>query len=93
MCFIAHDEAGVVLSVLKDHCNHCFTLVSVVFVMSPIIHTYRHLSIGVCSYSESFCKKVFAYLQDLLLTGGGGKVTCGIFVVMYPPHVGVVCLQ
>lgn len=70
-----------------------FTLVSVVFVMSPIIHTYRHLSIGVCSYSESFCKKVFCLFAGFAIDRGGGKVTCGIFVVMYPPHVGVVCLQ
>jgi hypothetical protein len=43
-----------------------FTLVSVVFVMSPIIHTYRHLSIAVCNNSRSFCK-VFVYRRKLLL--------------------------
>ena len=39
-----------------------FTLVSVVFVMSPIIHTYRHLSIGVCSYSRSFYEIILVYV-------------------------------
>jgi hypothetical protein len=35
-----------------DFVSHVFTLCGVLFVMSPIIHTYRHLSIGVCSYSR-----------------------------------------
>jgi len=78
-----------------------FTLVSVVFVMSPIIHTYRHLSIGVCSYSRSLCK-VFCFAKnrhklllrkDLRSWRGGGKVTCGFLPVMYIKYVGVVYLQ
>ena len=42
--------------------------------MSSIIHTYRHLSIGVCSYFRSFCRNTFVcvfftFFYDLGLTG------------------------
>ena len=78
-----------------------FTLVSVVFVMSPIIHTYRHLSIALCSYSRSFCK-VFCFAKnrhklllckDLRSSRGGGVLSCRFLPVMYIKYVGVVYTQ
>ena len=68
-----------------------FTLVSVVFVMSPIIHTYRHLSIGVCSNSRSFCKKVF--LSFYLICYWRGVLSCGKMYLLPPRKRGVVQTQ
>ena len=63
--------------------------------MSPIIHSYRHLSIALCSYSRSFCK-INTYRRkslsdkDLRMSGQGGVLTCKTLPVMCVFFVGVV---
>ena len=59
--------------------------------MSLIIHTYRHLSRPLCSYSRTFCKKVF--LSFCLICYWQVVLSCGKMYLLPPRKRGVVQTQ